>query len=161
MPELRPFEPADEEAVVDLSLRAWAPVFASVRAVLGNDLDALLHGEDWRLHQAAAVRATLADPAGSTWVALESGVVVGFVVVTIADHERRIGEIAMIAVDPLAQRRGIGRRLTELATDELRDRGMAVAVIGTGGDPGHAPARRLYEEAGYRQFPAAQYYRIL
>jgi hypothetical protein len=36
-----------------------------------------------------------------------------------------------------------------------------VAVIGTGGDPGHAPARRLYEQAGYRLMQAAQYFKIL
>jgi hypothetical protein len=38
---------------------------------------------------------------------------------------------------------------------------MRVAVIGTGGDPGHAPARRLYEHAGFRLMPAAQYFKVL
>jgi hypothetical protein len=38
---------------------------------------------------------------------------------------------------------------------------MRVAVIGTGGDPGHAPARRLYERSGYRPFPVVQFYKEL
>jgi hypothetical protein len=38
---------------------------------------------------------------------------------------------------------------------------MLVAVIGTGGDPGHAPARRVYEQAGYLLMPAAQYFKVL
>jgi hypothetical protein len=38
---------------------------------------------------------------------------------------------------------------------------MRVPVIGTGGDPGHAPARRVYEQAGYRLVPAAQYFKVL
>ena len=39
----------------------------------------------------------------------------------------------------------MGRALADHATAWLRDAGMRVAVIGTGGDPGHAPARRLYD----------------
>ena len=58
-------------------------------------------------------------------------------------------------------RGGRGRALTDHATDWLREIGMRVAVIGTGGDQGHAPARRLYDHAGYRLFPAAQYYKAL
>ena len=38
---------------------------------------------------------------------------------------------------------------------------MAVVFIGTGGDPGHAPARSLYKSLGYRLLPAAQYFRVL
>lgn len=158
---LRPYVSADEDPVVALSLRAWAPVFASVENVLGSELNALLHGEDWRPFQAGAVRATLADPEASPWVAESEDNVVGFVVVKVADAERRIGQIAMLAVDPAAQKRGIGTALTEFATEWLRDRGMAVAVIGTGGDDGHAPARRLYEKANYTQMPIAQYFKAL
>lgn len=158
---LRPYLPADEEPVVALSLRAWAPVFESVAGVLGPQLHALLHGADWRPFQAGVVRAALAGPENETWVAESEGRVVGFVVFKVADAERRIGQIDELAVDPDAQRRGIGAALTELATDRLRDRGMAVAVIGTGGDAGHAPARRLYEQADYSPMPIVQYFKAL
>jgi GNAT superfamily N-acetyltransferase len=67
----------------------------------------------------------------------------------------------MIAVDPADQRRGVGRALTEHATAWMRDAGMRVAALGTGGDPGHAPARALYERAGYRPLPGVQYFRTL
>ena len=158
---LRSYRPADEEPVVALSLRAWAPVFASVANVLGSQLNGLLHGADWRPFQAEAVRATLADPETEGWVAESEARVVGFVVFQVADSERRIGQIALLAVDPDAQRRGIGTALTEFATDRLRDRGLAVAVIGTGGDAGHAPARRLYEKASYTPMPIVQYFKAL
>jgi GNAT superfamily N-acetyltransferase len=39
--------------------------------------------------------------------------------------------------------------------------GVQPAVIATGGDPGHAPARALYERFGFRPLPAVQYYRTL
>jgi hypothetical protein len=36
-----------------------------------------------------------------------------------------------------------------------------VAMIGTGGDRGHAPARRVYEKADYRLIPLARYFKAL
>ena len=38
---------------------------------------------------------------------------------------------------------------------------MTAAFIGTGGDPGHKPARDLYEALGYQRFPSVQYFRVL
>jgi GNAT superfamily N-acetyltransferase len=55
----------------------------------------------------------------------------------------------------------VGRALTEFVTGWLRDQGMRVAMVGTGGDPGHAPARHVYEQAGYRLLPVARYFRNL
>ena len=67
----------------------------------------------------------------------------------------------MIAVDPAHQRRGVGIALTAHVTDWIRRQGMTVALIGTGGDPGHAPARRLDERAGYTPLPGVQYVKTL
>jgi GNAT superfamily N-acetyltransferase len=67
----------------------------------------------------------------------------------------------MLAVDPDEQDRGIGTALTEFATAWLRDAGMRVAMVETGGDPGHAPARRVYEKAGYALLPIARYFSAL
>jgi hypothetical protein len=43
----------------------------------------------------------------------------------------------------------------------MKENGMKLAVVGTGGDPGHAPARRAYEKAGYTAMPAVRYYKEL
>jgi hypothetical protein len=40
-------------------------------------------------------------------------------------------------------------------------RGFIVVSRQTGGDPGHAPARRVYEKVDYRLLPAAGYYKAL
>jgi hypothetical protein len=37
---------------------------------------------------------------------------------------------------------------------------MSVAMVETGGDPGHAPARRTYEKAGFGLFPTARYFNL-
>jgi len=158
---VRESAPADHEAVVALSLRAWLPVFASVADVLGDELSTLLHGDDWRAHQAGAVLATLSAASNRVWVAEVDGALSGFVAAAVVDEQRLIGEIVMLAVDPAAQHQGVGTALTEHATSWLREQGMRVALIGTGGDPGHLPARRLYEKLDYRLMPSAQYFRAL
>ena len=67
----------------------------------------------------------------------------------------------MIAVDPSAQRRGVGQTLTDHALAQFRAAGCDLAVIATGGDGGHAPARALYESAGFTPLPLVRYYRQL
>jgi GNAT superfamily N-acetyltransferase len=94
------------------------------------------------------------------WVAEDDGTVVAFMAVTLHPDDA-MGQLWMIAVDPAAQGRGLGTRLTDLATDWMRDAGMRVAMIATGGDPGHAPARRTYEKAGYTALPGVQYFKAL
>jgi GNAT superfamily N-acetyltransferase len=113
---IRDYLPADERPVVELALRAWAPVFGSLERVLGRELFVGLHG-DWRRYQERAVRDTLADDAMRVWVAEGARGVVAFAAARL-HPERQLGE--MLAVDPAAQRRGVGAVLTEVATGWLR-----------------------------------------
>jgi GNAT superfamily N-acetyltransferase len=103
----------------------------------------------------------LHDAKKRVWVAEADTRLVGFVAAGVVDQARLIGEVAMVAVDPAVQRQGIGSALTEHATTWLREQGMRVAVINTGGDPGHEPARQVYERLGFRLFPNALYFRAL
>jgi GNAT superfamily N-acetyltransferase len=160
---IRDIEDADVAGVVALSLRAWAPVFASFETVLGRGVYRQLH-PDWRSSQAAAVERVCRDPEMRVQVAVEDGRPVGFVAVVVHDaahDEPGSGEVEMLAVDPAAQRRGIGGDLLTAGLDVLRRNGVRLAAIGTGGDPGHAPARRTYEAAGFTALPLVRYYRLL
>ena len=157
---IRPLDDRDVEAVVDLSLRAWAPVFASLERVLGSEIFARLH-PDWREDQRRAVQDSCAARKSRVWVAEVGASVVGFVSVGVYDPERSMGEISMLAVDPDHQGGGIGTALTAFALDRLRDAGMQVAMVETGGDPGHAAARRTYEKAGCVLLPIARYFKNL
>jgi GNAT superfamily N-acetyltransferase len=151
----------DVDAIVALSLRAWEPVYQSVEQVLGGELNSLLHGADWKVYQENQVRQVLRREDMHTWVADADGRVVGFVSAVAVDLQRRIGEVAMVAVDPEAQQRGVGAALTLVAMEWLRQEGMAVAFISTGGDAGHSAARRLYANIGYTPFPSIQYFMSL
>jgi ribosomal protein S18 acetylase RimI-like enzyme len=156
---LRPVEPGDLDQVVALALRAWAPVHASMAAVLGKHLNARIY-PDWAAEQEAGVRAAFADPDMHVTVAIDGTDVLGFVAV-VTNFADASGEIDMIAVDPAAQRGGVGRALTEHAVEQLRAAGCTLAVVATGGDTGHAPARALYESAGFTGLPLVRYYRRL
>jgi ribosomal protein S18 acetylase RimI-like enzyme len=159
-PQIRPFDDRDAEAVVDLSLRAWAPVFASLERVLGSEIFGRLH-PDWREDQRRAVEDVCAAKEGRVWVAEVGASAVGFVAVELHHPERSMGEISMLAVDPNHQGGGIGTALTEFALDRLKEAGMTVAMVETGGEPGHAAARRTYEKAGYVLLPIAKYFKNL
>ena len=158
--EVRELRDDDVDAIVAFSLRAWAPVFASVREVLGDDISLRLH-PDWKQNQADAVRSECTNDARDVFVAVVEERPVGFVTIALNAFHERMGVIEMIAVDPEYQRRGIGARLTEFAVQHMKEHGMDIAVVETGGDPGHAPARAAYEAAGFTLLPIARYFRML
>ena len=63
---IREFHEGDLETVIEFSLRAWAPVFASLRNVLGDGIFLRLH-PDWKANQAEAGRAARIMNARSSW----------------------------------------------------------------------------------------------
>lgn len=127
---------------------AFAPVFASFRALLGDELyDLVQRRED----EAQAELLVSLMAAGSVWevyVALVIAEVVGFVAVRL-QRETGIGEIGLTAVHPSHAGRGIGTALYEFSLWRMRDAGMRAATVATGADASHAPARRAYEKAGF------------
>ncbi len=150
---------ADLEAVVRFSLRAWAPVFESIRQAM----DPEIYGEffpDWRASQRKSIEDVCTGTDARVWVAELDGDPVGFVAIAV-DDESKMGEITMIAVDPSQQRRGIGKALMTHAIEQLQAAGMTVAMVETGGDSGHAPARQTYERLGFSQLPIARFFKKL
>jgi hypothetical protein len=57
------------DAVVELSLAAWAPVFANVEQMLGSPVFRRIY-PDWAAAQAAAVRTVCTGPGKQVWVAV-------------------------------------------------------------------------------------------
>jgi len=156
-PAIRRLTPADVPVVVEFALRAWAPVFESFERILGAELYRQVY-PDWLRSQAAAITTVCGDDSADVWVADWEGRAVGFVAILIAP-DRSSAEIDMIAVDPAHQRRGLGADLLDHALDRARAAGVPLLQIATGGDPGHAPARRAYERAGFTALPLVRYYR--
>ena len=159
-PSFRPIRDNDLEALEELAALAWEPVFVSVRTVLGPEIDAVLH-PDWRQRQREEVRCYCAQTPGAVVLIAEvDGTVAGFIAYEL-NHETQRGVVDLLAVHPDYQNEGIGTELNRIVLERMRQAGMRIAIVGTGGDPGHAPARRTYEKAGYTLFPIAHYYQVL
>ncbi|MGP1387501.1 MAG: hypothetical protein ACTS2F_28325 [Thainema sp.] len=55
----------------------------------------------------------------------------------------------------------MGSALIQFALDWMTEAGMSIAMVETGGDPGHAPAHYVYEKGGFELFPIARYFKKL
>ena len=155
----RPMHDDDLEQIVQLSLLAWEPVFISFENILGPAIFKRIY-PDWRIDQAKAVEEVCRSPEHTVWVADLDSALGGFIAYTL-DAEHQSGEVTLLAVHPDHQNRGVGTALNELALARMREAGMTLAIANTGGDPGHAPARRSYEKAGYTGLPLVHYCQVL
>ena len=159
-PSLRPFKPDDLPALQRIRQAAFQPVFQSFRTLVGEQIYALA------LVESDAEQATLLDDLcrarpEQVLVAELGERVVGFVSFTL-DLEKRIGEIGLNAVHPDHAGQGIGTRMYQHVMAHMKERGMALVTVGTGGDPSHAPARRAYEKAGFGPaIPSVFLYKLL
>jgi ribosomal protein S18 acetylase RimI-like enzyme len=158
---VRALEESDVGPVVEFSVRAWEPVFESMCRVMGPEIFKRVY-PGWSAGQAQAVESVCRAEGNRVWVAVEDGRPVGFVAVVLHGEDgQRSGEIDMVAVDPQCQSRGIGLTLVSLAVEEIGKLGIPLVEIATGGDPGHAAARRVYEKAGFTALPLVRYYKAL
>jgi GNAT superfamily N-acetyltransferase len=160
-PAIRPLEPGDIPTLQSIRQAAFEPVFSSFRSIVGEEIAAL------SLSQADAEQAKLLDdmcvPGSGHQVLVVTlgGETVGFVSYTL-DAERRTGEIGLNAVHPDQAGKGIGTWMYVYVLERMKELGMALAVVGTGGDPSHAPARRSYEKAGFGPaIPSVYLYKLL
>lgn len=157
----------DIEAMLAVALAAWDPVFPSLSGILGPEIWRRLD-EDHVGSQHKAIVELCRDSSGASqvWVAEVAGdvpgrpVLAGFVASKL-DFASKRGEIWFLAVHPDFQNQEIGTQLSLHALDRMREAGMTLAIVETGGDPSHAPARRSYEKAGFTGLPIVRYFQVL
>jgi ribosomal protein S18 acetylase RimI-like enzyme len=133
---------------------AFAPVFASFRAVLGDEIYELAQRREDEAQGALLTSLMAADSIWEVYVAETGEEIVGFVAVRL-DRETQVGEIGLNAVAPEHAGKGVGTSMYEFAVEHMKQAGMKVATVATGADPSHAPARRAYRKAGFDvEFPS-------
>ena len=158
---VRDMRAGEVETLVEIAVAAWEPIYDQYRLMLGEELYGMQH-PDWRAEKADQIRRGC-DPehGGGVCVAECEGRIVGFATYY-TRAEAQVGEIGNNSVHPGFQGRGIGTGMYEYVFERLRGLGMRFVEVGTGGDPGHAPARRAYEKAGFDiAVPGVTYYRKL
>lgn len=146
--------------IVDLSLRAWEPVFTALRPAVQSFVYDAFFPEGWAKRQTYDVVQILEHEPSMVWVASSGDDVVGWVGLRLHPLDQ-MGEVRIMAVDPMHHRQGIAKALLEFSADLMRREGMKMVMVETGGDPGHAPARATYESAGFERWPVARYFREL
>jgi GNAT superfamily N-acetyltransferase len=153
--------PEDAVRVQSIRRAAFEPVFASFRSILGDEIYDLAQRRDDEAQELLLTTLLAPDSGWTFYVAQFDDVIVGFVAVRL-DPETGVGEIGLNAVAPARAGEGIGTAMYQFALARMKEAGMKVATVGTGGDPSHAPARRAYQKAGFdREIPTVWMYRKL
>lgn len=147
--EIRSAKSADLPAMHDVREEAFAPIFASFRAMIDpSSAQAIYEGAE----------NAQGDYLDSIWpptaarpilVATVANDVIGFCAYAM-DMAKKLGTIDLNAVHPSHAGQGIGTALYQRALDDMTAQGMQAAQVGTGGDPSHAPARRAYAKVGLK-----------
>jgi ribosomal protein S18 acetylase RimI-like enzyme len=160
VPNIRPVRDEDIEALVQLTLAAFEPVFPSFERMLGPAIYGSIW-PDWRASQRKGVETLcLNRDKHAVWVAELYGTTAGFIACDL-NLQERTAEVQLIAVHPRYQNRGVGTALNLFALERMKESGVKLTHVDTGGDPSHAPARRSYEKAGYVPLPLVRYFKNL
>ena len=151
---IRSYEEDDKPALEELTLRAWKPVFADLeRSIKPEPYEAFV--PDWQAEQMRSLNTFCDSGDVYTIVAGRDKKILGFTDKSF-HPEDFLGQIYLIGVDPDCQRRGIGTALINASIEIVKHRGFALVMIETGGDPGHAAAKKTYEKMGFDLYPVAR-----
>jgi ribosomal protein S18 acetylase RimI-like enzyme len=155
----RPATPKDAAVCGQIAVEAWAPVRKSMCEYIGEDIYHLF-GDQKEQKRRDVIRA-FSDDLIQVLVTEIDGVVVGFVTCVVLKNENgvKFGEIGNNAVDPSVVGKGIGTFQCQEIISWMKEQGVEYIQVDTGLDESHAPARRMYEKAGFdRSFEHVTYY---
>lgn len=153
--DIRNYEKSDKPALVELTMRVWAPVFRQMQETMSDEIYEVFV-PDWRKEQLRSIDYVCDSEDVEVIVAEIEGVVVGFSSAK-SRPEDFLGEVVMIGVDPEYQKQGIGTALMEASLAIIKRNGFELAMVETGGDPAHDSARKTYEKLGFENWPVARY----
>lgn len=143
--EIVPLTPEDLPQVIQLVRTIWTMGLANHR----EQTYGRVIGKPWQDQIEKSVGDYLATPGVFAVKAVMDGQFAGFLSYRI-DENTKLGEIGYNGVVPAFGGHNLGRRMLNVALDALRCAGMTHAEVVTGLDPGHAPARAVYEGVGFR-----------
>ena len=145
METIRPFKEDDCPAIEQIVREIWS---MGIDAALEEQYG-LIGGKEWKDWVSKTITDFLRATPSQAYVIEADGETAGFGSYRL-NSEKRIGEIQYNGVNPRFRGRGLGKKLLEHGLTKLKENGIRLAVVSTGLNEGHAPARNMYEKAGFK-----------
>ncbi len=146
---IRKYIESDYETLVDIANRAYAKIYEGFRERLGEEIFSILCRNSFE-SKAAQIRNHVNAYPDFCYVAERNGKIVGFITFGF-NRNIGVGVISNNAADPDSGEKGVGQEMYAAVLERFRSEGMRLAQVTTGLDEAHAPARRAYERAGFRE----------
>jgi GNAT superfamily N-acetyltransferase len=158
--KIRQFRDEDFAAIMEITLSAFTPIHESFREILGSRIFNCVY-PDWKKSNREYLKSLCEGvDKKNILVAEEDHAVIGFISYFLNPQEKS-GELGLNAVHPAHQNKGIGTRMYKHVLKRMKTRGIKVVQVGTGGDPSHLQARRVYEKSGFVTLQLVRYYKAL
>ena len=156
--------PEDAERIGEIFDQQWTAINQNYKNLIGDELYEIFYG-DLKVRMEGNVKMIKERSLDSKtcFVTLVDGVVAGFATYRVTESPGGLtGILGFNGVDNAYKGRGIAGRQYALIFDKMREDGCVAAMVHTGLDDMHAPARRAYEKAGFKAFlPDVNYFMML
>ena len=116
---IKPYQKLHKEAVLELSIQAWSPVFPKMEKGVPKFVYDNFYPQGWETRQINDLTAVLDEESQFSWLAFLEEELVGWIHIRL-HPEDKMGEIYILAVAPRYQRQGIGKALMTYACDQIK-----------------------------------------
>ena len=159
--KIRKFKSEDLPVIQGIRQRAFAPIFEGFREQVGDEIYEIEYA-DADQQQADYLQTICTEDKGlEIHVASDNDLVIGFIAFSM-DEMRGRGEIDLNAVDPDHQGKGAGKLMYEFAIACMKDKGIKLVKVSTGGDASHEAARQSYKKSGFEHsIPSVTLFKII
>ena len=138
----------DLDTICRIAKDAWEKIFDHLENAYGKDLYNIVN-PDCRNSKTPWLHKFFAEHPDWIYIAERNNKVVGFICI-IMNFNTKVGQISNNAVDPHCGEKGVGQEMYQAVFERFKAEGMRAAMVTTGLDDAHGPARRAYERAGFK-----------
>lgn len=161
MLEMRKVTDEDLDSILGIAAKAFTPIHESFKILLGYNIFQMVY-PNWIESQNNYIKQLFLDHNRENFFVMKKNEnIVGFISLLIEDGKDK-AEIGINAISPEHSRQGIGMQMYEFALDYMKNKGIKLVEVTTGGDESHIAARNAYKRAGFTaSLPLMKFYKKL
>lgn len=144
--------PEDSAKIAEIAGAVWK---GSANAIIEKHYGRI-GSAPWQHWLSQDILAWLQAPNAQAFVVHDHDEIIGFCSLQI-DRERDTATVGYNGVAPAHQGRGIGSLMMDYIMERIRESGVGHAAVLVADNDEHAPARRIYEKAGFRPVYSLNY----